>query len=46
MLKKEFNRRDVERMRNLISGKAESSSESQVGYKKKTIKRKEGDVWR
>ena len=45
MLKKEFNRRDVERMRNLISGKAESSSESQVGYKKKTIKRKEGDVW-
>ena len=45
MLKKEFNRRDVERMRNLISGKAESSSESQVGYKKKRIKRKEGDIW-
>ena len=45
MLKKEFNRRDVERMRNLISGKAESSSESQVGYNKKRIKRKEGDVW-
>ena len=45
MLKKEFNRRDVERMRNLISGKADSSSETQVGYKKKTIKRKEGDVW-
>ena len=32
-------------MRNLISGKAESSSESQVGYNKKRIKRKEGDVW-
>ena len=45
MLKKELNRRDVERMRNLISGKAESSSESKVGYKKKRIKRKEGDIW-
>ena len=45
MLKKEFNRKDVDRMRNLISGKANSSSESQIGYKKKTVKRKEGDVW-
>ena len=45
MLKKEFNRKDVDRMRNLMSGKANSSSESQIGYKKKTVKRKEGDVW-
>ena len=45
MLKKEFNRKDVERMRNLITGKAESSSESQIGYKKKRTIRKEGDIW-
>ena len=35
MLKKEFRRKDVERMRNLVKGNANSSSESQVGYKKK-----------
>ena len=44
-LNKEFERRDVERMRNLIQGKANSSSENQVGYTKKSIKRKEGDIW-
>ena len=40
MLKKEFNRKVVERARNLITGNANYSSESQVGYKKKTTKRK------
>ena len=45
MLKKEFKRKDVERMRNLITGKANSSSETQIGYKKKIIERKEGDIW-
>ena len=45
-LNKEFERRDVERMRNLIQGKVGSSSESQVGYKKKTINYKEGDIWK
>ena len=44
-LNKEFERRDVERMRNLIKGKANSSSENQVGYQKKTKDYKEGDVW-
>ena len=44
MLKKEFNRKDVERARNLIRGKAGESTEIQVGYKKKQIKRKEGDI--
>ena len=44
-LKKEFARKDVERVRNLAQGKVGSSSESQVGYKKKTINYKEGDVW-
>ena len=45
MLKKEFKRRDVERIRNLIKGNANNSSESQIGYKKKSIEYKEGDVW-
>ena len=46
MLKKEFKRKDVERMRNLIRGKADASSETQVGYKKKRKDYKEGDVWK
>ena len=45
-LKKEFKRKDVERLRNLVNGKANISSESQVGYKKQTIDYKEGDVWK
>ena len=45
MLKKEFKRKDVERMRNLITGNADSSSETQIGYKKKRIEYKEGDIW-
>jgi hypothetical protein len=45
MLKKEFKRKDVERMRNLISGNANESSDSQIGYNKKRIERKEGDIW-
>ena len=46
MLKKEFNRKDVTRARNLIMGKSGASSETQVGYKKKRIEYKEGDVWK
>ena len=45
MLKKEFKRKDVERMRNLIQGRAGDSSEQQIGYTKKRIERKEGDIW-
>ena len=44
-LKKEFKRKDVERVRNLVQGKTNSSSENQVGYQKKRIEYKEGDVW-
>jgi hypothetical protein len=44
-LNKEFEKRDVERMRNLIQGKANSSSENQIGYKKKITDYKEGDIW-
>jgi len=45
MLKKEFKRKDVERMRNLIKGKSGTSSELQVGYTAKKEDHKEGDVW-
>ena len=46
MLKKEFKRKDVDRARNLIMGKSGASSETQVGYKKKRIEYKEGDIWK
>ena len=45
MLNKEFKRKDVERMRNLIKGKAGESAELQVGYKSKIEDHKEGDIW-
>ena len=45
MLNKEFKRKDVERMRNLIKGKTGESAEVQVGYTTKKIDHKEGDVW-
>ena len=46
MLKKEFKRKDVDRMRNLITGNVNDSSETQIGYTKKVVERKEGDVWK
>ena len=46
MLKKEFKRKDVDRARNLLTGKSGASSETQVGYKKKRVDYKEGDVWK
>ena len=45
MLKKEFNKKDVNRARNLIMGKTSDSTGLQVGYKKQKIEHKEGDVW-
>jgi len=45
MLKKEFKRKDVDRARNLLTGKSDASSETQVGYTKKRVNYKEGDVW-
>ena len=45
MLNKEFKRKDVERMRNLIKGKTGESAELQVGYKSKIEDHKEGDIW-
>ena len=45
MLNKEFKRKDVERMRNLIKGKTGESAELQVGYTSKKEDHKEGDIW-
>jgi len=45
MLNKEFKRKDVERMRNLIKGKSGESAETQVGYTSKKVNYKEGDIW-
>ena len=35
-LKKEFSKRDVQRMRNIISGNASSATGIQVGYSKQS----------
>ena len=45
MLKKEFKRKDVNRARNLITGKVNAATGTQIGYNKKQIEYKEGDVW-
>ncbi|MDC3257979.1 hypothetical protein OAU28_01365 [Flavobacteriales bacterium] len=46
MLKKEFNKKDVQRARNLIAGNSGNSTGIQIGYKKEKINHKEGDVWK
>ena len=45
MLKKEFKHKDVNRLRNLITGKTGESSGTQIGYQKKQNNYKEGDIW-
>ena len=45
MLKKEFQQKDVNRMRNLISGKVTDKTAIQSGYEKHQETHKEGDVW-
>lgn len=45
MLKKEFNKKDVTRMRNLVKGKTGAKVGSSIGYSKKQEFHKEGDVW-
>jgi hypothetical protein len=44
-LKKEFNPRDVQRMRNIITGKTGDRTQIQTGYEKKNEVYKEGDIW-
>lgn len=42
---KEFTKKDVTRLRNLFSGKIGDSTSIQVGYTKKEVEHKEGDIW-
>lgn len=44
-LKKEFSKSDVQRMRNIITGKTGDRTQVQAGYEKNTADHKEGDVW-
>jgi hypothetical protein len=45
VLKKEFSKRDVTRVRNVMSGQAGERTVDGIGYTKQQIHRKEGDVW-
>jgi bacterioferritin-associated ferredoxin len=45
MLKREFKGRDVQRMRNIITKDYSAKTSTQIGYTKKHIDHKEGDVW-
>jgi len=44
-LKREFNQRDVQRMRNIITKDYNAKTTTQVGYNKAQVDHKEGDVW-
>ena len=45
ILKKEFNKKDVERLRNLVKGKSGKRTTQGIGYTKKEEFHKEGDIW-
>ena len=45
VLKKDFQKRDVERLRNLVQGKYGEKTRSSVGFTKKKDFYSEGDVW-
>ena len=45
VLKKEFAKKDVERLRNLVQGKYGEKTQTSVGYVKKTEFYNEGDIW-
>jgi len=44
-LNKEFSERDIQRMRNIVSGNTAERTRVQAGYQKQTIEHSEGDVW-
>lgn len=44
-LKKEFSKRDVQRMRNIITGKSGDKTTTLAGWEKATQDHKEGDIW-
>ena len=45
VLKKEFGKKDVQRMRNIISGNTGAATQTLAGWEKKYIDHTEGDVW-
>ena len=45
VLKKQFNKKDVERLRNLVKGKGSERTSQGIGYTKKQEFHKEGDIW-
>ena len=45
LLKKEFKKSDVERVRNIVNKDFSSKTKVQTGYKKSTKRYKEGDIW-
>ena len=45
ILKKEFNKKDVERLRNLVKGKGTERTSQGIGYTKVQEFYKEGDIW-
>ena len=45
LLKKEFKKSDVQRVRNLVNKDFNSSTKAQTGYKKSLKRYKEGEVW-
>jgi hypothetical protein len=44
-LNKEFSERDIQRMRNIITGQTGNTTRIQTGYDGKKIKYVEGDIW-
>ena len=44
-LQREFKERDVQRMRNLITKDYSAKTQTQIGYSKEYIERKENDIW-
>jgi len=45
LLKKEFNKSDVQRVRNLVNKDYTSKTKEQAGYSKAYVRHQEGDVW-
>ena len=45
VLKKEFNEKEVQRLRNVVSGNAGDRTLKGVGYNKTQEFHKEGDIW-
>tara|TARA_R110001592_G_scaffold254329_1_gene517752 strand:+ start:1649 stop:2224 length:576 start_codon:yes stop_codon:yes gene_type:complete len=45
VLRKEFSKKDVQRVRNLVQGKSNNRTTEGIGYSKKQSFYKEGDIW-